>query len=116
MPDYRGPCTDAGRCVRADGCPLVPACLDAAGGRGAEAVARMLADHRAEADAWRRAYLGHGDQLGALEAEAARDEMQALASRPLSAGEWLRGLARLFGPWTDDPPRPRRGHQRIRPP
>ena len=50
-----------------------------------------------EADAYARAYLGHGDQLAALEAEAARD-----ARRPLTAGEWIRSLARLFGAWSDD--------------
>lgn len=47
---------------------------------------------RAESDAMRRAYLGHGDQLGALEAEAYRDQA------PLTVRRWLR---LMLGPWGD---------------
>lgn len=50
-----------------------------------------------EAEALRRAYLGHGDQLGALEAEAyLRDH-----AVPGGRGWRIRRTLRLmFGPWT----------------
>lgn len=63
------------------------------------------------AETYRRAYLAHGDQLGALEAEAARD------SAPLTAAGWLRGLLRMgLGPWPDDDPRGAAGQPGAKPP
>jgi hypothetical protein len=56
MTDYRGPCTEADRCVMAEACPLYQSCRKVEG--------RAI-------EAYRRAYAGHGDQLGQLEAEAA---------------------------------------------
>lgn len=74
----------------------------------AEAAAAM---RHAEAAAIARAYHAHGDQLGALEAEAARD------SAPLTAAGWLRALLRMgLGPWSDDDPRGAAGQPGARPP
>lgn len=36
MTDYRGPCTEAGRCARTGECPLYEACAEAARGRRLE--------------------------------------------------------------------------------
>jgi len=67
---------------------------------GRAAAARFL---ETEARALGRAYHAHGDQLAALEAEAAADRHQAEGHR-LTAGAWLRAVIRLgFGPWSAGP-------------
>lgn len=68
---------------------------------GRAAAAGFLED---EARALSRAYHAHGDQLAALEAEAAADRHRA-EGRRLTAGGWLRGILGLgLGPYDLGPP------------